>query len=412
MFSKDIYINKSTLVKWLVFLGFTLAYYGSLYPWFLWPVYRYYQIFAAFIVFLALCISHTMKNPLFNEPGWIPPLLFYVMFQVFAAMVAKSNVNAYVILSFNILLYMSLFRIDRYLLAQLMTFLTKTMAILLIVSILWYMLFLMGFGLPSFDVEFKDGEYYYTNYYFFLLDDRFMNVIIPRFHSVFLEPSYLGTATVMLLMTQYGRWKKWYNIVLIIATLMTFSLEAYILFFILVFLNLWIMNKHVFAKAFLSVFFVVMIVVGSFFYNDGDNLINQLIVLRLEVEDGELAGDNRVGENFQKEFDNLITSSDIIFGRGAFDETQYQEGNSGFKVFLFSYGIFGLLLVLLVHFLSVRNAKNKKMVITAFTIIALDFIARAYPFAFAVFMPFLCLSFGEDYFPVMKKGKSNSVSKD
>ena len=391
MSGKDVFVDKQKLSEWLFIIGFCIAFFGSLRPWFLWPIDMYYPVLAAIPAFFALCLSHTMKNPVFKDKNWFFPLITYVILQVYFLLAVQSNVNAYIALSFNVILYMALFRIDKRLLPDLTRCLAKVLASILIVSIAWYFLYLLGFPLPSVDVDYKDGEYFFSNYYFFLLDDRFMFMLIPRFHSVFLEPSYLGTATVMLLMTQYGQWKKWYNIVLIIATFMTFSLEAYILFFILIFLNLWIMNKHVFAKAFISVAIVAAVVIGSFYYKDGDNLINQLIVIRLEVEDGEMAGDNRVDTSFQNEFDNLISSSDIIFGRGAFDETQYGEGNAGFRVFMFQYGLVGIILLLVFHLITVKNASYYKLVIAAFLIVLLDFIVRAYPLVYAVFLPYYFL---------------------
>lgn len=63
--------------------------------------------------------------------------------------------------------------------------------------------------------------------------------------------------------------------------------------------------------------FISTIVVGSFFYNNGENLLHDLILIRLEVEDGEMAGNNRVTEDFDTDFEKLCESSAVIFGKSA-----------------------------------------------------------------------------------------------
>lgn len=94
-----------------------------------------------------------------------------------------------------------------------MDIITRLMTLLLVPSMLWFFLYLIGFPLPSQDAEFNDSFYTFSNYYLFLLDDRSLMSIVPRFHSVFLEPSHLGVATNLLLLTQCGKWKSrrtWY----------------------------------------------------------------------------------------------------------------------------------------------------------------------------------------------------------
>jgi len=391
MKNEDKYIDKKHLVKFTFNVGMTFAFIGSLHPWFMWSLGYMYVILPALLIFLALFLSHTMQNPVFDNKNWILPTFALLFLMIYYNIVQQSNINAYIAISFNLLLFLSLFRINRDMLDKLMTFIAKTMAWLMLFSIFFFFLYLMGFPLPSNHADFNDMQYSYTNYYFFLLDDRSLFSIVPRFHSVFLEPSHLGVTTTLILMTQYGKWKKWYNVVLIVATLMTFSLEAYVLFAILIFTNLWVLGKKIFFKSIIAITLVASVVIISFYYNNGDNMINNLILLRLEVEDGELAGNNRVGISFDKEYENFSNSSDIIFGRAqSYDFSN--EGNSGYKVYLYFYGLVGLFILILLHIFSVLDAKQYRLVVSAFIFIILDFIVRAYPLWYSVFVPFYCMA--------------------
>ena len=223
-----------------------------------------------------------------------------------------------------------------------------------------------------------------------MIDQRSFLEIFPRFHSVFLEPGHLGSACVLLLLTQYGNWKKWYNIILLIATLMTFSLAAYVLLTITIFLNLWLQGKDVLYKLLTVVLMLTVVTIASFYYNNGNNLLHDLIILRLEVYDGEMVGNNRTSEDFETEFDNYITSSDVLTGR---DMPKDISGNSGYKVFIYENGFIGLVLVLLLYVSSMWYATNYKALIATYIIAVLAFIVRGYPLWYSNFIPLYIMAY-------------------
>ena len=361
----------------------TIAYFGSLNPWFMWSVSSFYIIISAMFVVMAMYVSSTMSHPPFSRTDFITPSIVYLILVTYLALIVNDNVTSYIINIFNTIIYLSLFRINKEIAIKTSTVISKIMAVLLIVSIFGYIQYLLGFNLPNKSVIFKDGLYTYINYYFFLLDDRSLFTLVPRFHAVFLEPGQMGTATVFLLLTQYGRWKKWYNIVLLIATLISFSLAAYVMLVFVIFLNLWMQGKNIVRKVILVISLLTTITIGAFVYNGGDNLLHDLILLRLEVEDGDIVGNNRTREDFTAEFESFIASSDIIFGR------EYDEGfgNSGYKVFIYKYGIVGTLMLLLFYFVSARNATYKRAVISAFVLAFLNFIVRGFPIWYSFFIP-------------------------
>lgn len=403
---KNFYIiEKRTVVNVLFYTGMLLAYLGSLNPWFLWPIGAFYVIPSCGLIILSMLVSNSMDEPVFKLRDFVPAILAYIVLMYYLAFVNDANINGIIIQTFNVFIFLALFRIDSDEMQRLTTFLAKAMAVLLSVSIPVYFLYLLGFQLPSSNAVFgEDALYSYTNYYFFMLDDRsIFSTIMPRFHSVFLEPGHLGTATVLLLLTQIGKWKKWYNVVLVIATLLTFSLAAYVLFVVIMIFNSWCQRKHIVRKVVLSALVLAGIAVGAFFYNGGNNLIHDLILIRLEIEDGEMAGDNRVTEDFQAEFDSFLQSSDIFLGR-EMDRTS--SGNSGFRVYIYENGIIGLLLVIVFYTLAFLHAKDKRACFAAVTVAVLCFIVRGYPLWYSNFIPLLCTAY-LDF-----SNKSNNELKD
>lgn len=382
-------VRKESLAYACFEAGMLIAYWGSLNPWFFWPVGALYIIPAGFLVFLSLFISNTLSRPLFTYADYLPPLVAYVVLSCYLLLVNGGNANAFLGNLFHVMVFWSLFIINRESLYRLTTFLSKAMACLLSVSIAAFVLHLLGFPLPSWNTQFGDGLYTYSNYFFFLSDDRSLMSIFPRFHSVFLEPGHLGTATVLLLFAQCGHWKKWYNVVLLVATLMTFSLAAYVLLVVIVFLNLWIKGKHVVGKVLVTVALIASVVTGAFFYNKGDNLLHDLILIRLEVSDeGELSGDNRVAGWFESEYESYLQSSDIFFGR---DYDTEITGNSGYRVFIYENGFVGLFLVIAFYILSMMHAESKRVFVSVFVIAILCFWVRGYPLWYSNYVPLYAL---------------------
>ena len=104
------------------------------------------------------------------------------------------------------------------------------------------------------------------------------------------------------------------------------------------------------------------IVIGSFFYNGGDNLLQDLIIARMEINDGELAGNNRTTESFDKEYDSFMQSSDVLFGRQR-DNSEF--GNSGYKVYIYQYGVVGLILLIGFFVVSYRKGKDRRAEISS-----------------------------------------------
>lgn len=396
-------IRRSRLALVLFYIGIFIAYYGSLNPWFMWKLGSYFPIPACAFLIGSLLISRTTQPSIFTRNDYLPAFASYIVLSVYLLIVNDRNLNGYIMGVFLALIFFSLFKVNKDLYQRTITLLAKSMAILLIISISGFFLFLFGFPLPTTNAEFNEF-YSYTNYYFFLIDDRFMYSIVPRFTSVFLEPSHLGTAAVLLLLCQCGHWKRWYNMVLIVATFLTFSLGAYVLFVVIIFLHLWMQGKQLVRKLIFTLALLAAATVTAFVYNNGENLVHDLILLRLEMDEGKLAGDNRVSTGFQEEFDSFLSSDDILFGR-EMDTTVF--GNSGYRVFIYENGIVGTVLLFVFYFFTAYRATNKRALISMAIISLLIFIVNAFMLWFNTYIPLMMAAYmtGKDFLPVKAEEK-------
>lgn len=382
--------EKQTLVRLLFYSGMLIAYLGSLNPWFFWSIGALNLVLASSLLLGSMLLARTMTAPFFTYEKIFLPLISYIAIVSYQLMVNETNLGAFLAFPLNVFIFLSLFMVRKNELAGLTDFISKAMGVLMLFSMPFFLLYLVGFPLPSVNAQFRDGYYTFSNYFFFLIDDRFVTTIIPRFQSVFLEPGHLGTATTFLLFTQIGKWKKWYNIILLVATLITFSLSAYLLLTAVVILHLWIRRKHFIGKLLGVVALFAGIITASFFYNDGDNMLHDLIILRLEVEDGDIVGNNRVTEDFQAEFDNFLESSDIFLGR---DMDYDMFGNSGYQVFIYENGFIGLFLLIAFYVLSTMRFRDRRAFVSVMFIALLAFLARGYLMSYNYYIPFYCMAY-------------------
>ncbi|MCR5130482.1 MAG: hypothetical protein K6C10_03345 [Prevotella sp.] len=380
--------DRTKVVRAFFMLGMAIAFLGSLNPWFMWPVGDKFAILSSACFIFSICVANLLDERYYSRSEFLAPILVFTILSFYQIAIRGRNVNAYIVNVFYVITFYFIFRAKLEEVKKFCDMLAKAMGGFLAVSMFFFLLFLIGFPLPSRDASFMD-LYTYTNYYFFLLDDRSLFAIIPRFQSVFVEPGHMGTMIVMVLFTQIGKWKRWYNISMMIAMLISFSLAAYGLFVGIVFLSLWIRRKRFIRKAILAIGVFAVITIGSFYYNNGDNLLHDLIILRLEIDDGEMVGDNRVTDSFKADYENLLNSPDILTGR---DRNMEEFGNSGYRVFIYDYGLIGVFLVILFYLVSMYDPKNQRAVIAVFVIATLNFIIRGFPLWFSNFIPLYCIS--------------------
>lgn len=404
-------VDKRGVARMLLYFGILVAFYGTLNPWFVWPIARYVNYLASIPVALSMMYSFNLKQGIYNRKDYWLPFATCVLVQLVMAVTSGKNVNGLIVVAFSSLVYLSLFRLDRDELIKLGDMLTKTLACILVVSIPFYVLHKLGFQLPHSHIVPEEWDYAFENYRFFLVDDRFAFDLMPRFHSVFLEPSHLGMACVALLYAQIGKWNTWRCRILMLALFMTFSLAAYICFVVLVFSSSWMKGKAILGRIVLLFTVVAGIVVGSLFYNKGENLVNLLIVQRLTANDkGEMETDNRTSEIFTREYEKMASSEQIFFGKGLEAMERFgSSGNSGYRVFLYLYGLISVLFLVIFFVCMFRTSDNLRAKVAMSIISMLSFVAHGIPLKFYFFIPLYILIFSEVY-PKKKVALENTNS--
>lgn len=380
----DLYlIKKEKLATTLFYAGMLIAFLGSLNPWFMWFIGTLYPIPASLCVIGSYLVARRMSAPFYTRTDYLLPLLAFILFATYDRFATDSNINGYIVLIFRIIVFFSLFSISTERLSRFIDFLCRFMGVLLAVSLTGHILYIIGIPLPGRDVEF--GEWYsYTNHYLYLLDDRNIFAIVPRFNSIFLEPSHIGTACAFLLFTQIGQWKRWYNLVMIASIFFSFSLAAYIFLVIEIFLGSWIQRKKFMRKLLLLLLITTGAVITTLTYNKGENLVHDLILMRLEINDGKLVGDNRTTDNFETDYENFIESSDIIFGH---EMQEIEFGNAGYRVFFYQHGIVGIILLGVFYFVALMKAPDKRAFASVLFIALLYFWVTAFMLWENIFIP-------------------------
>lgn len=381
----DLYlIQKDKLATALLYIGMLILFLSSLLPWFLWPIATIYPAIACMFIASSWLLARNCGAPLFTRTNYLLPLFAFLLFTIYERLSTNSNINGYIMLVFRAIDYAALFCLNTEKIQSVITFICKVLATLLGFSLIAHLSYVAGFPMPGgSNIDF--GEFYsFTNYYLFILDDRNMFYLFPRFNSYFLEPGHIAAAAAFLLFAQRGQWRKWYNIVLLATIFFSFSLGGYVYLTVIVFLNLWVARKHIARKLILVLGIFTVAIVMTFTYNGGNNLVHDLIMLRLEIDDGEMAGDNRVTGSFDADYENYIQTSDVILGR---EYKAIEFGNAGYKVFFYDHGIVGIMLILAFYFISMMYTPNKRAFVAALFVATLYFIVTAFMLWENIFLP-------------------------
>lgn len=391
-------VNKQSAVRGMFFFGILLAVFTSATPWFLWSFYRFMVYLSALPIIMALYFDRKMTKMLFVNEEYKNPTILYFLLLICLALTGGKTIFGFVEIFFNVTIFYSLFRVDRNELRKLGDFLASSLAILLSVSIPFYILYLIGFPLPHHSLAPASFEYSFESYRFFLVDDRFMMELIPRFHSVFLEPSHLGMFCVAILYSQIGKWNSWKCYVLFTALAMSFSLAAYICTVAMLFSSAWMKGKAVIGKLIFLFVMCVSVIVGSIFYNKGDNLVNILIVQRLtSSDDGGIEGDNRTTHLFTKEYNKFAGSIDVLWGNGMDSMDKFGFGNAGYRVYIYKNGLISVMFLIAFFFTICRTSRNKRAIGSMLIISMMSFVAHGMPTKYYFFIPLYILLFSEVY---------------
>lgn len=223
----------------------------------------------------------------------------------------------------------------------------KLYCVLMVISLVEFFFIVMGVGFKLGEVSRLESHMYYYDHYIFNLIES--DSVFPRFQSILHEPGDIGTFNGLLLfgVINKPKYRKEY-LVLLLSGLISMSLAFYVLFLIHLFLNV----KKIRFWAVISV--IASLTVLFFVFQDS---VNTLIVERV-IEQNY---DNRNSELMNDVFQKASEQHTLFWGNGAGSSALKTGGGSaGAKVFIYDYGYWGLLL-LIMAFSLVYFGNAKKM---------------------------------------------------
>lgn len=297
-------------------------------PYFIWEFPRINIIL--FIIILFNCKYISIKKE--NFPYILFIAFMHIMY-IFSDYKIESFISIFVLLLF--------FLINEHRCIDILNQFKKLLAILLVPSIVLYILVVyFDYNFPSTILEPVNMEkgYNYINYYFFV-NQNYISVL-NRFHSYFDEPGVLGTIGGMILVANRYNLRDKYNLIIFIGCILTFSFYFYVLsiFYILINTN----KKNIILISFLLAFIAIILTSNEYFTP---------FTSRFIIEDGNLAGDNRVSDNFEIMYNKFISSSDIWFGIGRTTIYQLFPEGCSYKYLIVGNGIIFFVLYCLSFFL-------------------------------------------------------------
>lgn len=199
-----------------------------------------------------------------------------------------------------------------------------------------------------------------------------------RFYAFYDEPGVLGNVTMALLYTQRFNLKKWYNLVLLVSGLLSFSLAFYIAlaaYYVL------------FGKKAAKIGFAVAVVLAIYYFYKNE-YIYYYVFERLEFVNGQLSGYNReIHGDFQSWIQTKSVYDYLLWGYQPREAVAYA---ASWKWAFALYGIIPSLLYLLtITYYRAKRIVYKADILRGLALMVIIWIQR--PFIYEYFYVFLIL---------------------
>ena len=336
-------------IGWTIYkIVIVLTFFGSMHSYFFFH-FEGRWILIAFSLVSAMLILTNPKLISLSKSNLMICLLFIVAYWYTAR---EGNLNYYISVLLASIPISSMFLLKDVYKIDLINKFHKYFAYFVGISAVAYLVNYIGISLPTFPDFYGtaaegsglEHQYIYVNHILFLENAMRREVgEFSRFGSVFLEPGYFAIIIVFLLYIGKFDFSKTENKIYFFTLLCTLSLAGYIMLFGAYFAHTFSSrNKMVLIR--LSVGALFAIAFFAFFtnYNDGDNVVNEALLKRIEwdEEKDNISGYNRTNEDIDDEFISLWSTSYLMFGKGT---KAIEFGMSvGYKPYMLMHGLFGL----------------------------------------------------------------------
>ena len=243
----------------------------------------------------------------------------------------------------------------------------------------------------------------YNKYYIYVFAIRpvFSYDDYIRFQSVFMEPSYLGTLMAFLLYADKYDFNKLSNKIFLVSLLASLSLAGLVLS-ALGYAICAFSKRMSFVGLIPFVFIMCISYLIAVNYSDGNNVINERVVKRLQRdEDGGISGNNRFTSATDDYYKLLISNGGILMGLGPDTVDKINGGSvtnnsyddsiagAGYKIYIITYGLLSALFFFFFYLCLSKLGKNKLYRNGFVIMVFLTFIQAAYPQSFSWIIPFI-----------------------
>lgn len=326
----------------------------SIHPWFLWGIATQYIAAVGALYTITILVKEKILSLDKRKAGSIVAFFFLYIW-----MAKYFNVFGYIGSIANWIILMGIIALKEQFKISLFQFVTKWFSLLLLVSLFFYFLYIVGVPLPHTSMTVGAYDTSISNYYAFVAIDGSY-----RFQSIFREPGYLTMGVAPLLFLNQYNLKNKYVLIMFVAQLFSFSLAGYLVMvvgyiFIIVFSS--VTNKVRRITIPLLAFWGFLYATVEIF---GDNLFQDLIISRLEWENGTISGDNRSSNYLDFRFEQTLSSFDIFFTGSEYDRELSERGVSGFKLYFVMYGLIGLIVFFWAYLKTFFTFTNKRNIIS------------------------------------------------
>ncbi len=358
----------------------TITVFASAYMWFTAPL-PLGPLMLLLNIGMALCLGFLPLKPQLDLRTEVSA--FFLLALVLWTLINETLIMGIVVLSVYTPVFYLTF-LPREYQADLLKFVTKWLAIILIPGLMIYWI-LLAVPLPNFG-SFVFPPYVPFNNYIFFIQTTYDYGTLVRFNSIFPEPGHLAMVCEFILLANNFNFKKqpWLWVILT-AVVFSFSLAGYIITFTafsLLKVNTW--AKGILASIFLGVF-----VFAALNYAGGDNALNQLIIERLKYDESKgIQGNNRYFNNTDYEFDKAMKTGDYwagVSGKANMDLI----GGAGFKIYTLQHGLIAVFIVLGFYLSLIPQRPNWHYTLVYIFIVALCFAQNAYPGWYAWLFPYV-----------------------
>lgn len=356
---------------------------NSMHPWFL------LKIPAVWIslIFFAISMIAYNKNYFYKNIRKGSVFCFFLMF-----MWIKKDGNFFGITEglLNAVVFGTILNLKEELMIDCLKFITKWLALIVLVSGVFYILFLLGVNLPHTTLSLsenarKDGL---ENYYFFVFAYEMFGM--TRFYSIFLEPGYLTLGVAPLLFIYKYDVKNKYILLLLLSQLLSFSLAGLILLFWGFFYCTLCGKEEGKLKKMMGGILLLLLGFIALYNLFGYEYFYNTIFSRLIIENGTLSGDDRSSLYLDSVYDSMMKTSSLWTGT-YFDVSFSEKGVSGYKLFAVQNGIIGVIIVVFAYLSLISFKKIRFNYLTGFVILCLLLLYQnSYPESMCILFTGAC----------------------